>query len=87
MNSVARSLYQLPLDNLYFAETTAYNYGENTYGSSTYNGEYQQNPDNLINSGVATDLTVTVGALIILAALVMKLWKKPRTKAKDLGDK
>ncbi len=86
MNSIALSLYQLPLDNLYFAETTAYNYGENTYGSSTYNGEYQHNPDNLINSGVAIGLTVTVGALIILAALVTKLWKRPLTKTEDLGD-
>lgn len=86
MTSIALSLYQLPLNNLYFAESTAHNYGESTYSSSTYNGEYQQNPDNLINSGVAIGLTVTVGALIILAALVVKLWKKPRTKAEDFGD-
>lgn len=62
----------------YLAETNAYYYGEGNYNSTTYNGQVTSSSSGLINTGTAIGLTVTVGALIIFAAIFIKVWKRPK---------
>ncbi len=62
----------------YLAETSSYYYGEGNYNSTTYNGQVTSSSSGLINTGTAIGLAITVGAIIIFTAILVKVWKRPK---------
>jgi len=57
--------------------TIASTYGSGSYGNSTYNGA----SGSLSDTGIAIAGIVTVAALILLTALVIKIWRRPKRVA------
>ncbi len=72
-----------------FAQADNYNngaytqdvYGSDVYGSDNYSGT--NNPSKLINTGTVTIFIITVAAMLILSALVVRFWKRPTKKKTD----
>jgi len=74
--------------------TLASTYGSGSYDSSNYNGTTTTSSNNsttsssthgsvLTDTGIVLAAVVTVACLIVLAALVVRIWKRPTTKAKE----
>jgi len=60
--------------NLVLAST----YGSHAYNTLNYNGSNQTSGSGgLTNTGIAVATIVTVSALILLTALLVRIWKRP----------
>jgi hypothetical protein len=70
--------------------TFASTYGSGSYNSSTYNGAAtgsstssggsSSSSSTLTNTGIDIATGVTLACVIIFVALVVKFWKKPKSK-------
>lgn len=62
-------------------------YGSGAYSSSTYDGTGGEG-NALTNTGIVIGLVVGVAALILLIALVVRIWRRPsRNVPNDSADK
>lgn len=81
--SIRGTLVSVP----YFAQSSSYYYGEGTYNNQdTYNGQVHSNSGgigDLVNTGTAIGLTVTVGAVLIFGALFMRVIKRTKKDSTD----
>lgn len=77
---------QLPIQIYapYLAQTASSHYGEGSYSSSVYNGEKTDSSGlgQLVNTGTVIGLTVTIGALLIFSAILVKVWRRPKKNSK-----
>lgn len=81
--------YRLPSTS-FIAQTDTYNnqtYGQTVYGESDYNGGQSSgsgfSPKDLLNTGTIASFIIVIAFISILAAFVIKIWKRPRKKTKD----
>jgi hypothetical protein len=74
----------------YYTPTLASNYGSGTYDTNNYNGTNAVSGSTgstgsagggLSNTGIAVAGIVTLAAVILLVALVVRIWKRPSKKA------
>jgi hypothetical protein len=70
----------------YTLNLLASTYGSGNYNNTTYNGSSTTTASGsgtngtLSNTGIAVMSIVTVAALILLVALVVRIWKRPSRK-------
>jgi hypothetical protein len=56
-------------------------YGSGSYDNSTYNGAdaaTSGNGGSLSDTGIAITVIITMAALILLTALVVRIWRRPK---------
>ena len=68
----------------YFAESSTRNYGDDAYNSTLQYGEdYQKAGINqLVNSGTVVSLTLIVGAVLIITAILIRVRKRSSKSSK-----
>jgi len=58
-------------------------YGAGAYNTSNYNGTSAGGASTLANTGIAVLAIVSAAALILLLAIVVRIWKRPSKKTSD----
>ena len=65
----------------FFLQLIASTYGSGSYNSATYNGGSSSGSGSLSDTGIAIASIVTAAAVILLAAIVVHIWKRPAKTA------
>jgi hypothetical protein len=60
----------------HFLNLIASTYGSGSYNSSTYNGQ-STGSGSLTDTGIAITSIVTAAVVILLLAIVVRIWKRP----------
>lgn len=76
------------MQTTYYTSLLASTYGSSQYNTDVYNGSTRtgtgsggSNGDSLTNTGIAIASVVTLAAVILLVAMVVRIWKRPSKKA------
>lgn len=80
MATLINTLTQPTTNSIIFtnlAQTSSYYYGEGNYNNTTYNGQ-TAGTNGLINSGTVAGFAILVGSIIIITAILVKAWKRPK---------
>ncbi len=66
----------------YYSFILASTYGSNAYNTDVYNGSSASSGSgSLTNTGIAIAVVVTAAALILLTAMMVRIWHRPSKKA------